>query len=215
MKKIAIITAITNNYNRLRDFNINDNVECLAFLDEETENNHVYSKMWNVMPATNLFNDPNRNAKIYKILSHKFTDAEYIIWIDGNITLKVDHEVIIKDWMDDTDIAVFKHPFRDCVYDEGIEVIKCGKDTNNTVINHLDRYRKLNYKDHNGLAECGVIVSRRTKEVNRLFDQWWSEICCGSRRDQISFPYVFNGKYKAIDGNVRDHKYFNYYKHGV
>ena len=41
-------------------------------------------------------------------------------------------------------------------------------------------------------------VEKKTEQIKKLNEQWWSEICSGSRRDQISFPVVFEGVVRYI-----------------
>jgi hypothetical protein len=41
------------------------------------------------------FTDPRRNSRIHKILIHKYSDADYTIWIDANIRLIKSPEEIV------------------------------------------------------------------------------------------------------------------------
>lgn len=135
------------------------------------------------------FKNPNRNAKIYKVLPHLFMDVEYSIWIDANIDLLISPEEVIG--MMTSDTMVFIHGMRDCLYNEAIACIECGQDDPSVIKSQTGRYRRSGVKEHLGLAMCGVIARRHTKEVERLNEKWWAEICRGSTRDQISFPVVF------------------------
>jgi hypothetical protein len=45
--------------------------------------------------------------------------------------------------------------------------------------------------------------------MNALNEKWWAEICRGSSRDQISFPYVYRDKVNYLDTvDPFDNKYF-------
>jgi DNA polymerase III delta prime subunit len=99
------------------------------------------------------------------------------------------------------DIGVFSHPWRDNIYDEAEEVIRLGKDDQNAVERQMERYG-ANVK---GLFACGVVVRHHTKEIKRLNEKWWIEYCIGSRRDQLSFPYVFKN-YHILKGDIYNYK---------
>ena len=82
----------------------------VAFTDEKSEE-------WETRKPCDKFVKPVMNAKIHKVLTHKYVDTPYIVWIDGSITLKQDPHELIK-LLVDKDCAFFKHPGRDCVYSE-------------------------------------------------------------------------------------------------
>lgn len=88
----------------------------------------------------------------------------------------------------------------------------------NELDEQIEHYRKKNFPEGYGLGECNVIVRRHCPIVERFNNDWWSEICRWSFRDQISFPYVLyktkDLKVNFIKGNPRKHKYFNYKSHG-
>lgn len=150
------------------------------------------------------FKDPCLNAKIYKVLPHLFLNDEWTVWIDGNLHLKVEERELIN-LTDGHDIAVFTHPYRPDIYSEAKEIKRLGLDNKDIVNAQIKRYGD-NVK---GLGACYLIIRKNTPEINRLNEKWWAEICRGSRRDQISFPYVFGDVVKYIDyQDPFDNKYF-------
>jgi len=210
--RITVLTAITDNKDELReDFNRGD-AKYIAYLDEKTENEAIASDLWEIRRTHDIFKEARRNAKIHKVLPHLFVDTDVSIWIDGNISLDVTPEELVSKWLADKDVATWKHFGRDCLYEEGNECIGLGYDKPETINEQLERYRNNDYPINNGLSECNVIIRRHTDEVARLNEQWWAEICRGSVRDQISFPYVFRD-ISRIDGNPRDNKDFKYKPH--
>lgn len=164
---ITLYTVITNG----KDEQLDKNAKC--FLD-------TYDR----------FKDPRRNSRIQKILAHKYIDTEYSIYIDGNIRLLVEPEVIIEKYLKDCDIAVSKHPVRDCLYDEALVCAKRELDDPEIIIKQVKEYEDNGYGKHKGLAECGIIIRRHTKKVEEFNNAWWSEFCVHSKRDQISFMYA-------------------------
>jgi len=164
---ITLFTAITND----KDEQFDPNAKC--FLN-----------------SYNRFTDGRRNSRIQKILTHKYIDSEYSIYIDGNIKLITSPEKLIEKYLKDCDLAVYKHPNRDCIYDEAMVCAKMGLDNAEVIIHQAKSYEDSGYGKHKGLAECGIIMRRHTKKVEEFNNAWWAEYCVHSRRDQISFMYA-------------------------
>lgn len=148
------------------------------------------SDTWEIRRSYERFKDDRRNSRIQKILAHKYIDTEYSIYIDGNIRLIEDPKKLIEKHLKDHDIAVFKHPTRNCIYDEAIECAKRGLDLEDVIIGQVKDYSKNEYPKDKGLCECGVIFRRHNDKVEKLNNAWWAEYCVHSRRDQISFMYA-------------------------
>lgn len=155
------------------------------------------------------FKDPRLNAKIYKILSHQFIDSEWSVWIDGNLKLKVTEKDLIE-MTKPYDVGVFRHPWRDCLYEEANECQRLGLDDSNIIEEQIKRYRDAGCPKNSGLGACFLIVRRHTPKVCQFNEEWWAEICRGSVRDQISFPYVFGEdvKYFPRQINIKNNDFF-------
>jgi hypothetical protein len=117
----------------------------------------------------------------------------------------------------DTDIALFVHPERDCIYDEALFDTAQRKDVKDVIERQLEDYRKGGYPKHGGLFACGIMLRRQTPKVAAFNNAWWSEICTYSARDQWSFAYVarkMGMKLSFFKGGVYYHsKYFAYTPH--
>jgi len=210
-----VYTAITNKKDTLKENQNTKGAKFVAFTDFPFE-----SKVWERRPVCNEYPDPVRNAKKHKILPHiYFPDAEYSLWIDGSITLKVPLEELIHKFLQNTDIAMFPHPYRDCLYDEAMACITFGLDDPDVIDSQINRYNLEGYLPHRGLFEATVILRRHTNEIRAFNETWWDEIQWGSRRDQISLPYVLHKTATDIttmEGFVHDeggNKYFDYERH--
>ena len=175
MKEIHVYSAVTNGYDKLNNSN-------------NRKNFSNFSK----------FKDPRLNAKIYKVLSHRYIDADYSIWIDGNATLNCDPELLV-DMMEDKEILVFKHPERSCIYEEATACKELNLDSHEVIDAQMGRYKKLNWGKEKGLGSCRIIVRRNSEKIKQLNNLWWAEITSGSLRDQLSFPVVFDKNIKYID----------------
>lgn len=154
----------------------------------------------------NKCNSDRLNARMVKVLPHLFLpEHDYSIWVDANIELLVTPKELIE-LMEDYECMVFKHPERENINQE---IKACGsRDTEKN---------KDYHKDKSGLlAACGVVVRKNTETVNRLNEQWWAEICRGSLRDQLSFPYTLGTISKYIETEWKrpfNSKYTKWYPH--
>jgi len=196
-KDISVITAITGGKDTLKPQPEYEGVEYVAFVE-----NDLKDSQWKTRKACDKFVKPVMNAKIHKVLSHKYVDTPYIVWMDGSCSLKKDPRELVK-LMGDKDFAFFKHPGRDCVYDEADTCVQMGKGKIEEIGEQIKTYAKANYPPHAGLLEMTCFVRKNTPKANELFERWWAEICRYSNRDQISFPVVLKDTdYALIPGMV-------------
>ena len=212
-KRIAVVTSSIGTNELLSPSKWTDKVDYHAFVEPHKLS---VSDMWNRHEYISFSLDPKyknrRDAKIYKVCPHLFLPGyEYYIWMDSTHILEADPEELIEKYLKGSDIAVFKHPERDCVYEEGNLVRQIGFDHPNLVEDQLDFYREMGYPYHNGLYELPVRVQRNNERTQQLGLMWWEQICMFSSRDQISFPFVCHqlnikpniipGKANTIRGN--------------
>jgi len=216
-KDITVITAITGGKDKLKPQPEYPGVQYMAFLDKEVSDSN-----WITKRACDKFKNPVMNAKIHKILSHKYCDTPYIVWMDGNCTLKQDPHELIK-LMGKTDYAFFKHPGRDCLYEEAEACVQLEKGDVLEIAEQLKQYAKDNFPENKGLCECTCFIRKNNPKANEMFEKWWMEITRYSERDQLSFPVVFeNEQWGTIPGSIgflKDNeafpgnKYFKWSKH--
>lgn len=180
---ISVVTALNAGKDHLRDDQTTGDAKFIAYTDQT-------SKLWEVRPIYDRFASPRRNSRIHKLQIHQYVDTEYSIWMDANLALRVPPEQIVSEWLKDYDIAVFKHPERDCIYDEAMICATHRLDDPEIIIEQAVKYEKAGFTKKRGLAECNVIVRRHTPKIEAFNNAWWSEYCRHSVRDQISFMYV-------------------------
>jgi len=135
--------------------------------------------------------DNRRTARHYKTMPHLHMPNEDVwIWTDCNVRLTDTPQNIVKAYLTG-EFATFKHPDRDCVYDEANFCAKVNKDNRETLMSQIERYHKEGMPTHWGLAETRVVLRRNNSLNNKLDTMWWDEIEHNSLRDQVSMPYVF------------------------
>ena len=236
--KIVIYTAIFGGKDDLIEpAFIPEGCDFVCFTDRGFE-----SDVWDVRKVEKVFEDPVRNARMYKTLPHKFlSEYEISIWIDGNLLLRGDINELIKKYLTNVNLAVFSHnqhtkrwkkifwiknkeDNRDCIYDEAKYLITLNeqgkyKDDSELIKKQIEDYRKEGYPEHNGLVVSMVVLRKHNEpDVVKLDEDWWNEIKNNSRRDQLSFNYVAwknNLNFVYMKGDSRRNKYFLHRKHKI
>lgn len=215
---IVVYTAITRGYDSLKEQprSATDGADCVAFLDQPQR-----SITWRSHPIHAGFSDPARNAKIHKILPHRyFPDARYSLWIDGAITMRFTHSIaeLIRLYLADCDLAVFQHKGRTCIYQEASVCLQRQLDDTAVIWRQISRYTREGYPPGAGLAECPVVLRRHTPAVAAFNEAWWAEITRGSKRDQLSFPYAARSvglRYGTFPGIISESPLFLQRHHTV
>jgi hypothetical protein len=185
MPGIAVLTSITAGKDHLRDDQCVGGAKFIAYVSPE-----FGSSVWEERPAYDRFRSCRRNSRAPKILSHQFCDAEYSIWIDGNIALRTEPSRVVQEYLQEGDLAVFRHPLRNCIYEEAAICIESRLDDPEIINRQVNKYAASGYAKNLGLAEANVIIRRHTDHVIDFNKTWWTEYCTHSVRDQISFMYA-------------------------
>lgn len=214
---IVIYTAITGNYDQLRNNNLPNSVNFVAYLENYDSNqaNNVLD-LSQILPSEYKKLDANRRAKWFKLHPHKlFPDFTYSIWIDGNVNVTGNvNELITENMIQTGNLwAVFPHKSRTCIFEEAAACARLKKDDPKLMLRQVAHYLKeKGYPRHNGLTENTIIVRKHNHQnVIQLNQRWWQEILKWSKRDQLSFNYCcwqlgFN--YGKLEGTIYDNQYF-------
>jgi hypothetical protein len=209
--RTVVYTAITAGYDELRPppAHWRGVVDFVAFMETPRP-----TEGWEIRPIHRGFTDPCRNAKIHKIVPHRyFPDQEYSLWVDGTIevTAPGSPQALIDHYLARHDFAVFRHQQRHCIYREARVCIVIRKDSPKIIRQQMRKYLAEGYPAGNGLAECPVLLRRHTPRVAQFNEAWYAEIEAHSRRDHLSYNYV---AWKTgftpghFDGTMRDNPYF-------
>jgi len=114
--RTTVYTSIIGTRDSLRDDQVTEGAEFVAFVDRP-----FGSTLWSEKSAYAQFRSKRRNARAPKILAHQFIDANFSVWIDGSVGLRVPAGRLVTEWLGDFDLAVFAHPKRSCTYEEALE----------------------------------------------------------------------------------------------
>lgn len=135
--------------------------------------------------------DSNRFVKMHPHRMPQIADYDVTVYVDGSIEIVGDLMPLLDSCAARPEtVQMFRHPFRDCLYDEALACARSGHDTVFTIGQQMRRYRGLGFPANHGLFEANVIYRRHGPEVESMMQAWWSEYRAGARRDQLSLPYV-------------------------
>lgn len=191
---LVVYSAIVRNYNAvLCPSRVDDSLDYICFSDQPFWNGLINNTVWDIRPFPKETREleATRKCRMVKILPHLFfPEYDYSVWVDGSIDIIGDIRALIATH-DYPDLLCFKHPKRDCVYEEGKACIDLGKDDPQVINNQLDAYHRQGFPEHAGLIESGVMIRKHNDpEIIKVMESWWQELSTHSRRDQLSFPYA-------------------------
>ena len=212
---LVVYTVICGSKDTLSEDINTKGAKAVCFTDDPT----MKSEKWEIRLIPSLMKDVRRDSRIVKMLPHiYFPDATHSLYLDGNIICKVPMQRLVDEWLTDTDIALFKHHTRNCLYDEGFECVRLELDEKETIMEHLKRYKAEGFPKGKGLYQCGVILRKHSPKIKRLNEAWFAQYMTGCKRDQVSFPYVLEKEgvsINAIDSYAHLHWYFEYTNHKI
>ena len=192
--KIVVYTCITGRYDKLvSPFLKFNNIDYIAFTDNKEEDN----KIWKIKDIPDNIKKIEDNVLINRYI--KFHPQElfkgkydYSIYIDGNIKVISDLTPLVYAVNPKTGMALHRHRFRNCIYNE-VEVCRLIKKGNyNKMKKQINKYREEGFPKAFGLYECNVIVcDLNNKNSETITTSWWDNFLNSeSYRDQIILPYV-------------------------
>ena len=163
-----------------------DGIDFVCFTDDP----ELRSDFWKIELLPRRALDPARAAKKIKALPHVYL-AQYdcSLYIDNTVRLKAAPSRLFEEYLAPakSPLLCFRHPERDCVYDEAKVVLSIGFDTPERVNPQMALYRHLGYPAHNGLTKSALLLRRhQNPALQRVMDTWQEQVFCHSKRDQLS-----------------------------
>ena len=160
-----------------------------------TDMPEVRSDFWQIVKVDRGRLDPSRAAKQRKILPHRFlSNYDSSLYIDNTVRLKMPPLEIFERFLEPSasPFVCFRHPWRQCIYDEAREVIACDLEDPKRVNAQMDRYRESGYPAGNGLWKGAFLLRRHNDSgLIPLMETWFDHVCNYSNRDQLSLPVIF------------------------
>lgn len=192
-KDIVVFSCIFGNYDTLKEpLYVNTGVSFVLF----TDNPNIKSNTWKIIlvDLKYLGGDPQRVARRIKTNPHLFLQKNHKIsvWVDSNYHIRIrDIKNFCNLSLTNNDVAMYKHPRRNCLYKEIDTCINSKLDKPEILLAQKNKYLKVKFPCENGLYHTAVVIRRNNTKVNKINEEWWEEIKRFSRRDQISLPYIF------------------------
>lgn len=188
--KIQVYSAITNNHDPVR-----------------TDGVHTFTDYAHL-------GSPLAAARFYKTHPHLlFPEADWTIWIDGNVVLNMEPEELVSMVCQNPLYApqcfgVFYHSHRKSVTEEIDAVLAGGFDTPANIAKVLTLYKFEDTPLSASLAMTMVLVRKNTLLNAELNQTWWSLQCASSFRDQLTFPLCFSPPYWLTIDFTQPNQYF-------
>lgn len=161
--------------------------------------------------------DSRMSARYAKLMSHKLLPKyDYSIWIDSNIRLRIAPKKAIK-WLSLGDFAAFKHPDRNCLFQEIEACLSFNKGNKKKLRAQQRAYREARMPKNWSLLSTRSVIRRNTDRVANLNELWWGELLKYSERDQVSLPLVCwrNGfTWSHIPGKALHCNHYWFVRHG-
>lgn len=195
---MIVYTVITGGYDALRSTKWP--ATCLTTTDLES------AEGWKLRKISKMHRDNQRASRHPKMLPHLyFPEAEYSLYIDGNIQLLTAPEELVDLYLKKTDMALFPHPQRKCTYHEATKCLRRKKADPNLVKAQMSHYKRLGFPKGYGLTACWVILRRHAPLVQAFGESWWDAYLKFSGRDQLCFDFVrweLGISYTKLPGNL-------------
>lgn len=195
MNKYLIYTALVGS--------AYDNIISLSTIDErfdyicfvrKGEKKTEYVGNWRIVELETVVEDNARLSRYPKLVPHKTEVAnyDYSLYIDANINIKGGdiYDRFLELVENEEKIALLKHPFRDCVYQEAYVCVAALKGGWFDIVRQIVSLRQGGVKPHSGLYEANFIFRKHNDSViSSLGELWWSTFIKYSKRDQLSLVY--------------------------
>ncbi len=204
MSDSVIYTVILGGYDDLKEpVMYSRDFSYVCFTDDP----NLKSDIWDIrLIEPEIYGNNFKSAKFFKICTHRFfPEFDYSMYIDATMLLEGIPD--IPNILDGYNIAIEIHPCRDCIYEEAIECKRLNKVEPDIVDEQIEAYKADGFPVHAGLyANWMLFRKHNDSRLVELSEAWWAHVVRYSKRDQISFPFVFEGyPIKKLSSKSRTH----------
>lgn len=190
MNDIAVVSAIIGGYDEVKSIPSIEGVDYFLFTDQDKD----IPEPWTGLLVNKEDQHPRSQAKKYKLLTHKFFPYyTTLVWLDGSVAIKSDSALFdIIQYAKYGNLWQFKHPARDCLYEEAQFSLTLPKyqEVSRGIRKQISDYYWDGFPAHYGLWASGIIVRNNIRQINNMFELWAHHCAAYSYQDQVSQPYV-------------------------
>ena len=204
--KYAVITYNFNNYEIMRDIPdcaLDPDIEYLYITDDTS----LKSKNWKIIIDHDL-DDLSPFDKCYSVRFNlfKYTDAEYVMYIDGSIQILQNPKIYFTRFLESKcDLSICVHPGRATLFKEYFEWVKSRNYDAIKAYSALFYMQELGYdiRNYKGLYQGGFRIIKNTdtqkqldKDCYDILKELGGETI--ERLDQTIYSFLLNTKYKNL-----------------
>ena len=155
-----------------------------------TDDPALRSAFWDIRLVSPVAMDPARAAKRIKHTPHDFLPGYAAsLYIDNTVRLLAPVDAIFAHAVPGA-LVLFRHPWRDCIYDEAALLIRAGVDVAR-VEEQMAFYRRLGHPERAGLHATTVLLRDHADPgLAAAMREWDLQVHRFSFRDQLSLPVV-------------------------
>ena len=198
---MIVYTVITNDYDTLKEPTVvTPGWEYICFSDVERR-----SDIWDCGIT-------EKTQREVKIMGWHELGEQPALYIDGSIEITGNLDNFMRAIRGD--FSLWKHPDRDCIFEEADAVVKLRGQDRNRVDEQMKRYEAI--PRHWGLGQTGIMFRDFGVEwVRALSYMWYQEVRQGVSRDQLSLSYLswLMGKRPFLIPEAVIRKHFKMYRH--
>ncbi|MEA2689195.1 MAG: hypothetical protein QOD51_1802 [Candidatus Eremiobacteraeota bacterium] len=186
--RCVVYTCLFGSLEHFNDFAYerDERIDYICFTDDPG----LRSANWQVRVVSRELLDPPRASKRIKALAHRFLpEYDWSIYVDNAARIKRPPREMFDRFLapSTSPFVSFRHPERDCVYDEAEVVIDWGLDHPDRVRAQMSFYRQIGYPAHNGLTTSTFILRRHhDPTLIPVMERWHQQVLRHSLRDQLS-----------------------------
>lgn len=183
--QLTVVTAIYGNEYTLHEpVGVWPGCRFVCFTDQDLSSEH-----WEIR-RLELGLDGRRSNRHVKVLAHRYVEGP-TLYLDAAFAVIDDPIPVIGPHLGERCWAATKHPERECLYDEAAFCIeKSCSDSSELLRAQIKRYKRRGMPRKYGLWSGGLFARLGDERSVALSEAWWTEIECGSERDQVSLPFV-------------------------
>lgn len=192
MNKV-IYTCLVGGYDNLDEPKVIDyDWDYICFSnDVELPDNSV----WKIRRIPFESDDKTTLSRYVKFHPHiVLKEYDVSVYIDANIVISGEKAYYFFDSIINNkhiNIAIAKHPARDCIYQEAIACLRAGRSDFREIVSHVNFLKKQEFPEFYGLHENNIIYRLHNDEsIVQVNELWWEVYLNHSKRDQLSLEYA-------------------------
>lgn len=200
--RIAVYSVLFGDYDFLREpVFIPDNCDFYIITDQEVPDKSTWKKV-DISEYDSLISDLTNKEKNLYFRSHPhllFKNYEYSVYMDTNVMPITDLTELVNE-IGNCGMGFFRHPERDCIYDECSACIFYGIISRESGDKHIEYLESNKMPRHYGLLETGIIARKHHLDsCKKVMEEWWNEFMHSPRRDQLSLTFVLFNNIISVD----------------